>query len=344
MSQQNGEKIYVNNEISTYMTDKKLLAFRDRLNPTIPLNYACVHAHGDESDNGRRVYSTIGILARDFSNGKGENNIKTEANISPTEARYIFARVQMGLGTHDGVIFSSEKIFGQPDENGYAPVRKLNIGRFHLDREKKLRTYPWCVTVENGVGIKDHNSNGGSHCRKDSFISQSKVGVFLSDQDFFCQISKVVSFINVWEMAYGAKLIKEGHAALAAAKAEHAAENGYDMSTGADNNGYSGHGNQGAGENNPPPAQPQQPTNQSQTNQPSQPQGKGQSITLEQARTVVIDMGIHKGKTLGQLEREKPNGVSWYVTSYTGKNEQLRNGAKVIAAHVEYMANQKIAG
>ena len=340
MSQQSGEKVYVNNEITTYMTDKKLLAFRDRLNPTIPLNYACIHAHGDEGENGRRIYSTIGILARDFSNGKGENNIKTEANISPAEARYIFARAQAGLGFYDGIVFASEKIFGQPDENGYAPVRKLTIGRIHADKDKKPRNYPWCVTIENGVGIKDHNSNGGSHCRKDSFVSQSKVGVFLTDQEFFCHLSKVVSFINIWEITYGAKLIKEGHAALEAAKAEHAAENGYDLPTGTGDNYQGGYNNQGSGAyNNQPPAPPRQQQNQpAPPSQPSQPQGNGQSMTLEQARAVLIDMGIHKGKTLGQLESEKPKGVSWYVNSYTGKNEQLRNGARVITAYLDNMA------
>jgi hypothetical protein len=345
MSQQNGEKIYVNNEITTYMTDKKLLAFRDRLNPTIPLNYACIHAHGDEGENGRRVYSTIGILARDFSKGKGENNIKTEANISPAEARYIFARAQAGLGSYDGIIFASEKIFGQPNENGYSPVRKLTIGRIQAETDSKPRHSPWCVTIENGVGIKDHNSNGGSHCRKDSFVSQSKVGVFLTDQEFFCHLSKVVSFIDIWEITYGAKLIKEGHVALEVARAEHATENGYDLPIDTDNNCQGGYNNQGAGAyNNQPQAQPHQQQNQSTAqSQPGQQPNNGQSMTLEQARAVLIDMGIHKGKTLGQLESEKPKGVSWYVNSYTGKNELLRSGARVISEHIDYIAKHQKA-
>jgi len=335
MSQQNGEKIYVNNEISTYMTDKKLLAFKDRLNPTTPLNYACIHARGDEGENGRRIYSTIGILARDFSNGKGEHNIKTEANISPAEARYILARVQAGLGFYDGAIFASEKIFGQPDENGYAPVRKLTISRIHVDKEKKPRAYPWVVNVENGVGIKDHNANGGSHCRKDSFIGQSKVGVFLTDQEFYCHLSKVVSFIDIWEVAYGAKLIKDGHVALEAAKAEHYAENGNDLPTNASgNNAQGGYAKQGAGANNQVPSQPQQNRSTPPPAQSNQPQGNNQSMTLEQARGILIDVGVHKGKTLGQLESKQPNGISWYVNSYTGKNVLLRNGASVILSHL----------
>ena len=347
MDQTNGERTYINNEICTYMTSNKLLAFSDRMNLAPYTDYACIHAKGDIGVDGRRVYSTIGILASDFSQGKGENNVRAEANISPAEARYIYHWAQMGIGRLDASIFSSTKIFGTPDPQGYAPVRKLTIGRIQKDNEGNNRTSPWLVTIENGVGIKAQNANGGSYCKKDTFISHRKVHVFLTDQDFFCHMAQVVAFINVWEVTNGAKLIREGRTALEVAKAEYAAAQAenpqYNHSASYDdgmygNGGYDGNDGYGA----VPPSQIPPQTHQSnpsqnpkpnQSSQPPKPQGNNGAMTLEQARNVVISMGTHKGKTLGQLEREQPNGIAWYVNNYKGKDEQLRTGANVIVGY-----------
>lgn len=51
------------------------------------------------------------------------------------------------------------------------------------------------------------------------------------------------------------------------------------------------------------------------------------SMTLDEAKAVVIDVGYHKGKTLGVLAMQKPGDLEWYVKNYTGRNMALKAGA-----------------
>jgi len=53
-------------------------------------------------------------------------------------------------------------------------------------------------------------------------------------------------------------------------------------------------------------------------------------LSRDSAAAVVISAGYHKGKTLGQLAVEKPNGLDWYVSSYGGPDNLLRAAAKYL--------------
>ena len=53
-------------------------------------------------------------------------------------------------------------------------------------------------------------------------------------------------------------------------------------------------------------------------------------LTPEAAAAVVISIGFHKGKTLGQVAVEKPASLEWYVTSYGGPDNLLRAAAKYL--------------
>lgn len=53
-------------------------------------------------------------------------------------------------------------------------------------------------------------------------------------------------------------------------------------------------------------------------------------MTLDEAKKVVVDCGIYRGKTLGQVALEKPGSLDWYVDSYKGPNNILRAGAKLL--------------
>ena len=53
-------------------------------------------------------------------------------------------------------------------------------------------------------------------------------------------------------------------------------------------------------------------------------------LTPEAAAAVVINIGFHKGKTLGQVAVEKPASLEWYVTSYGGPDNLLRAAAKYL--------------
>ena len=53
-------------------------------------------------------------------------------------------------------------------------------------------------------------------------------------------------------------------------------------------------------------------------------------LTRDTAAGVVIPVGFHKGRTLGQVAQEKPASLEWYVNSYGGPNNLLRAAAKFL--------------
>lgn len=51
------------------------------------------------------------------------------------------------------------------------------------------------------------------------------------------------------------------------------------------------------------------------------------TMTLEDAKNVVIDVGRYSGTTLGELAIRKPSDLDWYVKYYSGRNLALKAGA-----------------
>ena len=203
----NNDNTYISRQIAVYKTDKKLLEFNDKLNAAPVNTYAHIHAQADEGGDGRRIYSNIGVVLQDYSDGTGDGTVRVTANISPDEAQYIYSRVYSGIEKFE---FSNSKIFGQPDDWGFSRMTKLKIVRLSIGSDGKPRVYPWYVECENGKGIPQKNKNGGTFCQKDSFAGESKIYINLSDLDFFRLMNRVSSYINLWESRYGASLMITG--------------------------------------------------------------------------------------------------------------------------------------
>ena len=68
---------FVQNSIAVYKTDKKLIEFRDKLNPSMCDNYAELQGH-DGTNGANKIYSNIGVILLDYSNGTGSNTIQVE--------------------------------------------------------------------------------------------------------------------------------------------------------------------------------------------------------------------------------------------------------------------------
>jgi len=207
----NDNGTFISRQIAVYKTDKKLIEFIDKLNPAPITTYAHLHAQADDAGEGRKVYSNIGIVLQDYSAGTGDKTIRLTVNISPDEAEYIYSKVKIGIKEFE---FSLSKIFGKPDENGYATATKLTITRGILDEEKKPLRYPWCVDAMIGRGIPEKNQTGGTYCQKNSFKCDKQVKVYLVDIDFFKLMNRVSSYIRVWESQYGASLMITGRNAV----------------------------------------------------------------------------------------------------------------------------------
>lgn len=203
---------YVSTQISVLKTDRKLVAFYDKLRFASVNHYAQLHADGEYMENNRKVRSLIGIHVLDYSNGKGANQtITAKANISPDEAEFILSRIQAGFLNYE---FRQDKIFGQKDQNGYSQVTKLRIIRATQDYKGTPLRIPWRIEIENGKGIAVQNQTGGTYMQKNSFQSLTKTSINVSDEDMFCLLNRVVRYIHMWEATIAPALITNGKQAL----------------------------------------------------------------------------------------------------------------------------------
>lgn len=184
-------------QIAVYKTDKALLELCDSLKPSSRLFPAHIHASGEKSEGGERSLIRVNML--DYSNGTGENTISVSDNLTPEDARYIYSALFNHLLEFD---FRQEKIFGEPDENGYSIVRKMTVARYDTDSQGRTRRYPWYVEIQNGIGIPVHNANGGTYCQKDSYQCLQKVSLFLNDRDMFALFARAEAYIRAFELEY----------------------------------------------------------------------------------------------------------------------------------------------
>lgn len=209
----NTNEDYISNQIAVYKNSKTLLEFQDKLKVAPITSYGHIHASGETGADGRRMHSLIGILMKDYSKGTGDKAVTVCANISPNEAKFILSRLTAGFSEY---AFQQDKIFGDKDEDGYARVSKVRIIRATKDSKGAVRKLPWYVEVENGKGIPQKNTNGGTYMKPNSFVSTGKVYANLSDLDLFGLLSSVSSYIDCWEHAIGPALITKAKNTVAA--------------------------------------------------------------------------------------------------------------------------------
>lgn len=197
---------YISWQIAKYATDKKLIEFTDKLKLPPVEFYAHVQANGDKDANGDTLYSNIGIKLLDYTNGTGDKTVSVEANISSDALMFVFEKLRQGVAEFST---SQEKIFGEPDEKGRCKVTKLLIIRTAKDKTGKECKYPWFIRVENGTGVKVKNSKtGGTYMQANSFIADAKVYINLNDIDMFKLLSRVSSYVSVWEVTYAPRQLR----------------------------------------------------------------------------------------------------------------------------------------
>lgn len=195
------------NKIATYKTDKKLIEFLDKLNPSTPQNYA--ELHGCTVD-GRKTYSVIGVRIYDYSKGTGNKTVKVNVNITPEDVMWIYAALNRGDRFFD---LEQTKIFGSPDQNGYSSMTKIHIVRAETDKNGQQRKFQWCVLAENGKGIPCKTKVGGTYCKSGSYQATSNAYININDYDFFKIISRCARYIQQFENAYCPAIIRQGKAA-----------------------------------------------------------------------------------------------------------------------------------
>ena len=71
------------------------------------------------ADGNGKVYSNIGVVLYDYSNGTGNNTVKVYVNVTPEDIYWLYN----ALTSHtENFELEQTKIFGQPDNNGYSQI------------------------------------------------------------------------------------------------------------------------------------------------------------------------------------------------------------------------------
>ena len=63
------------------------------------------------------------------------------------------------------------------------------------------------------------------------------------------------------------------------------------------------------------------------------------SMTLDDAKKVKVDVGYNSGRTLGDLVMHKPSDLEWYVKHYSGRNLALKAGSILLLNAVTQKAS-----
>ena len=203
---QKGESMsgHISDQIVVYKNDKVLVELRDKLKVASVANYAHIHATGEQTGNGTKRTSLIGILMKDYSKGTKDQAVTVTANVSPEEIRFLFSRLNAGFPAVD---FKQEKIFGDPDNTGHSQVTKLRIIRAEKDSRGNQRNNPWYIEIENGKGIAVKNSKGGTYMKSNSFSGNGKASANLNDLEMFRLLCKTVVYSDACEKVIGPSLI-----------------------------------------------------------------------------------------------------------------------------------------
>ena len=53
-------------------------------------------------------------------------------------------------------------------------------------------------------------------------------------------------------------------------------------------------------------------------------------MTLDEAKNIIVSEGTCKGWTLSEVADRRPASLKWYINGYTGDNNILRAGAKIM--------------
>ena len=359
------KKVYVNRQIAVLKTGNYLVELVDNLKPAASYFTAHLHARGDkytdkDGKSKRDESSLVQIFMRDYSNKDAESTA-VYMNLEPERIRWYHNWVSLGVPEyHD----SQEKIFGKPDPEGYSIVTKIKVSRQDsYNGQKKNR--PWSILVENGKGIKQEFSNGAIVCKSGSYVPLKKVVANLTDYEFYMLMTRGVKYLDAIENRYMLQPMMAGllNVLFSAVKGliikdknvnAHAAEtvlsdevfeteipSTCNRLTAATHTIVS---DVYVSEEEEPdlPFTPtissvsqnkSTETDQSQVKFTKQAVSSGTTVihstqmTYERACAVQIPFGQYKGKTMGALASEKPDQLRWYVDSYRGNNQEIKQAA-----------------
>lgn len=200
------------NQIAKIQTNKKLIAFYDKLHIAPIEHYAQIHAKGETDQANTKINSLIGISVQEYSNGTGQNNIITQFNLAPEQVQFLLTRIEAGFQDFE---WNSDKIFGTPDANGYSIAQKFVITRHSFRQDGTVLNNPWYISISNGHGIRIQNHTGGYYMKGGSYQQEKSAFINLNDMDLYGLLKRTDAYIRNWEMVNAYQTILQGQQAYA---------------------------------------------------------------------------------------------------------------------------------
>jgi len=80
----------------------------------------------------------------------------------------------------------------------------------------------------------------------------------------------------------------------------------------------------------PKPVQTGGPVQELRSEAPKTLQELIETMSIEEAKAVRVDVGRYAGRTLGEIAMIQPGDLGWYVRNYAGRNLALKAGAAVL--------------
>lgn len=204
-------------QISSFTNNKAVVELMNKLKPATPGKGSHLHRSGEKDNAGHSLSnSMIGINLVDYEKNP---SIFVQENLTPSQVKELYQEAIMKRNNYD---FSGngQKIFGNPDENGYSIVRTLKINRqgsFVQNGNTVTKNYPWTITIQNGKGIKEVNQKtGGTSCKKGSFVVEKEAKIVMADGDFFALFEEANTYLTAWESYVAHSFIKANEEAIKA--------------------------------------------------------------------------------------------------------------------------------
>lgn len=120
----------------------------------------------------------------------------------------------MVMASHADFVHAQDRVHAQKkNAEGYAPVQRLNIFHTTYRKDGQMGNYPWTVKITNAMARVRVQPTGATTYDASSMKDVREVFIQVSDADMFRMMSRVTSFIRVWEIAMGTELVRAGEAA-----------------------------------------------------------------------------------------------------------------------------------
>ena len=120
----------------------------------------------------------------------------------------------MLMASHADFVYSQDRVHAQKkNSQGYAPLQRLNIFHNTYRKDGQMGNYPWTIKITNAMAKVKVQGNGATVYDASTMKDIKEVFIQVSDADMFRMLSRVNSFIRVWEVAMGVDLIRAGESA-----------------------------------------------------------------------------------------------------------------------------------